>query len=750
MNKHLCQLVVILAGVGGLSNSSASGWQNRVFSWVPSVEYSVGDFLIHWENTLLDGALRVYHQDEPSRELWASIPGKAFIRGQQSDFDAHESRGSFVIRSEVIESLSIQTVSFLVTHNGALYIGGRLFNSWFTSHAYYIFAFRETDEGHLQFETILWDSDCVTGNCTDKYNQTKLVYSSFADEHFFGFGEQFSHFDLKGHVVPILSEEGGLGRGRQPMTFLANLMSSGSGGDAYTSYASIPHYLTSLGRSLFLESSEYSIFDLSDPESVELVVQSPRVVGRILYGKSPLELIERYTEYSGRMPALPDWFNEGAIVGMQGGTNALYHYWAMLEEYNTPLAAFWIQDWVGRRSTLLGSQLWWNWELDQEHYHSWDNLRSDLEDANIRIMGYVNSYLVDASSKENSSRNLLQEALDMDLLVKENNGDPYFVVGTVFDAAMLDLTNPQTTQWFKSVIQEELIEKGFSGWMADFSESLPFDAKLHSSEDAASYHNRYTEDWAKVNREAIREAGREGDIVFFNRGGYTRSPRYSTLFWEGDQYVTWDRHDGFKSSILGLLSGGLSGISLNHSDIGGYTTASRFGIGIRREEKLFLRWAEANAFTAVYRTHEGNQPDQNFQFYSNHTTLKHFARFAQVYQALAPYRKRLMLEAQEKGYPVVRHPYLEFPEDLEVLGLEFQWMLGSEFMVAPVTNKRDTHIDLYLPEGEWNHLWSGVAYDGGRWVRVDAPVGEPGVFYKGDSIDGASLREELIARKIIQ
>ena len=45
-----------------------------------------------------------------------------------------------------------------------------------------------------------------------------------------------------------------------------------------------------------------------------------------------------------------------------------------------------------------------------------------------------------------------------------------------------------------------------------------------------------------------RAAGREEDIVFFNRSGYIQSPRYSTLFWVGDQLVDWDEHDGIKSA----------------------------------------------------------------------------------------------------------------------------------------------------------------------------------------------------------
>ena len=55
------------------------------------------------------------------------------------------------------------------------------------------------------------------------------------------------------------------------------------------------------------------------------------------------------------------------------------------------------------------------------------------------------------------------------------------------------------------------------------------------------------------------------------RSGATFSAANTRLFWLGDQTVTWDEHDGLTTVIIGLLSSGLSGYSLQHSDIGGYT-----------------------------------------------------------------------------------------------------------------------------------------------------------------------------------
>src|SRR5215203_10922 len=164
------------------------------------------------------------------------------------------------------------------------------------------------------------------------------------------------------------------------------------------------------------------------------------------------------------------------------------------------------------------------------------------------------------------------------------------------------------------------------------------------------------------------QRGRGEDIVFFNRSGYTKSPRYSTLFWVGDQLVDWDEHDGIKSAVTGLLSSGLSGYSLEHSDIGGYTALDNPLLTYHRSKELLLRWIELGAFTTVFRTHEGNIPEVNHQIYSDRETL-----------------------TQER--------------------------YGS-----PQRGVNET---------------------------VSSPIGEPAVFYKEDSAEGARFREELEGRGLL-
>lgn len=57
-----------------------------------------------------------------------------------------------------------------------------------------------------------------------------------------------------------------------------------------------------------------------------------------------------------------------------------------------------------------------------------------------------------------------------------------------------------------------MIDFGLDGWMADFGEYLLTDCVLFSGEDAEKVHNSWPARWAKVNREALEETGKLGEI----------------------------------------------------------------------------------------------------------------------------------------------------------------------------------------------------------------------------------------------
>ena len=243
-------------------------------------------------------------------------------------------------------------------------------------------------------------------------------------------------------------------------------------------------------------------------------------------------------------------------------------------------------------------------------------------------------------------------------------------------------------------------------------------------------HNAWPPLWASVNAEAVAEKGLSGEIMFFMRAGFTGTQQYCPMLWAGDQSVDFSRHDGLNTVICGALSSGLLGNAYHHSDIGGYTSL----FGNRRTKEVFERWVDMAAFTPMMRTHEGNRPDENFQFDQDAGTIAHLARMTNIYRHLVPYLKSLVDEASNKGYPVQRPLFVHFEQDPNTYDIQDQYMYGSDLLVAPVHEQGVEEWKVYLPAGQtWINVWNKQEIQGGQYITVPAPIGKPPLFYRKNS-----------------
>lgn len=187
---------------------------------------------------------------------------------------------------------------------------------------------------------------------------------------------------------------------------------------------------------------------------------------------------------------------------------------------------------------------------------------------------------------------------------------------------------------------------------------------------------------------------------------------------------------------------GFSGYSQQHSDVGGYTTVLTYSdYNITRSPELLGRWGELAAVSsAVFRSHEGNIPSVNAQFYSNATTYQYYAYNARLFASLAKYRRHILeTECGPKGWPLLRSPVLYYPSDPRARQISYQsFYLGPSLYVAPVLDPDTFEVNVYLPgNGTFHHVWTGVTYNGGQDVVVSAPHGKPAVFL----VDGANSTE---------
>ena len=77
-----------------------------------------------------------------------------------------------------------------------------------------------------------------------------------------------------------------------------------------------------------------------------------------------------------------------------------------------------------------------------------------------------------------------------------------------------------------------MIDLGLGGWMADFGEYLPADgAVFNNNQSGRVLHNQWPMLWAQLNREAIEERNKTGEVVFWMRAGFTGIYSYYVECW---------------------------------------------------------------------------------------------------------------------------------------------------------------------------------------------------------------------------
>lgn len=72
-----------------------------------------------------------------------------------------------------------------------------------------------------------------------------------------GMGIGYTVVDLRGRLVPVLTTEQGVGRGLLPLTTVLDISYNRAGGNWHTTYAAVPHFVTSDGQDVSADNYEY-------------------------------------------------------------------------------------------------------------------------------------------------------------------------------------------------------------------------------------------------------------------------------------------------------------------------------------------------------------------------------------------------------------------------------------------------------------------------------------------------------------
>lgn len=330
-----------------------------------------------------------------------------------------------------------------------------------------------------------------------------------------------------------------------------------------------------------------------------------------------------------------------------------------------------------------------------------------------------------------------QEMLEQGFLVRTERG-----VRTNFEfegqTVYYDPTNPDARQYVWNKAKENYYTKGIKTFWLDQAEPeysvYDFDNYRHFLGPNLQVGNIYPRDYARTFFDGMRESGQENPVNLL-RCAWVGSQKYGALVWSGDIASSWS---SFRNQLAAGLNMGIAGLPWWTTDIGG------FHGGIPEDEsfrELFVRWFQWGTFCPVMRLHGDREPKSGNLSSSSGAPNEIWSYGLAVYEIcrkyllireqLRSYTRRLMAEAHEKGSPVIRPLFYEFPNDPQCWKLgATQYMYGDAYLCCPVVEKDMRKMKVYLPILESEEQWTSFTgvqsemrtWEGGSTVEVDCPL----------------------------
>lgn len=533
----------------------------------------------------------------------------------------------------------------------------------------------------------------------------KLFMRLHVDDHFYGLGEKALPLDKRRCRVTMWNTDAfGYRAGTDPL------------------YMSIPFVIVlrrGLAYGVFFDNPYRSVFDLgaTSEEWWSFEAEGGQIDFYVIYGPSVREVVERYTQLTGRAPLPPLW-----ALGHQQSRYSYYPQDRVVE-----IAERYRREGVPCDAIYLDIHY-----MDGYRLFTWDRKRFPSPRGmaeRLHAMGFKLVAIVDVGVKLDPSYGVFREGVLNDYFVKMPNGDLY--VGRVWPGlcAFPDFTKPEVRRWWGDLFKA-LLDEGVDGVWLDMNEPSIFDAPtrtmdveaLHAEGPHAKVHNVYALLEAQATYEGLLKLRPNRRPFILTRAGFAGIQRYAAK-WTGDNTSDWEH---LWLQIPMLLSLGLSGVPFVGADVGGFSG--------RPTPELLVRWYQVAAFTPLCRNHQCMGSYDHEPWFHGPAAKEAIRRVLDLRYKLMPYIYSLFYEHYVRGYPVVRPLLFEYPSDEEAYQIDDEFMVGPFLLVAPVLKEGSRSREVYLPAGRWYDFWTDRVCEGpGRRV-VEAPLDRVPLFVRAGAI----------------
>ncbi len=533
----------------------------------------------------------------------------------------------------------------------------------------------------------------------------------------FGGGERFDAVNLKGHTIDNIVEEKFCSQGGK-------------------TYCPMPFFFTDSGFGLYVDTGAATRFAFGQ----DICVTMPAGAETVLFAGAPGQIIADFMRLFGPAKLPPRWAFMPWISANRWDTQEKAEAQiALLEKYDFPAGVLVLEAWSDEATFYI-----WNGaqyapreggdfcyeDFTFPHNGPWPNpsaLVEKLHAAGLRLLLWqIPVYKKQGPEETVNAQNELDraQAATQKLCVQSADGAPYTIPpGNWFGGSMIpDFTNPATrAQWFAR--RKYLLDMGVDGFKTDGGEFIyREDLCFADGTPGAEMKNRYAQSYTAAYTGFLPE-----DTVLFSRAGGA-GQHTTPMLWAGDQQSTFEE---LRAQLRAGLSAAMSGIPFWGFDIGGFA-------GPLPSPELYLRATQTACFCPVMQWH--SEPDggqfrevMETRLCNNERSPWNIARdssdpdyldklrfYHKLRAKLLPYIYAQAQQCVAENRPLIYPLAYRWPEDAQTHGIENQFMLGSDYLVAPVLQQGTTQREVYLPGGSWREYFSGVNYAGGQTVVIQS------------------------------
>lgn len=522
-------------------------------------------------------------------------------------------------------------------------------------------------------------------------------FQAYDGERLYGLGQhQHGLFDQKGSVIDLVQRN---------------------------TEVAIPFLFSSRGYGLLWHNPAAGRVELGTSQTRWVAEATTQLDYWITTGQTPAEIMEHYADATGHAPAFPHWASGFWQCKLRYRTqDELLAVARGYKERGLPLSVIIIDffNW-----TLQG-----DWRFDPNDWPDPAAMVSELRSLGVELM--VSIWPTVNPLSENFA-----EMEQRGLLMRTERGIPAGMIfqdkrpeGPLF-VQYYDATNPEARAYIWEKVRTNYYQYGIKTWWLDACEPEvhpmePDHLRFHLG-NGATVANAYPLLHEQGFYEHQRQLSDE-PILNLCRSAWAGSQRYGAAVWSGDIDSTFA---ALQAQVRSGLNMALSGIPWWTTDIGGFYGGDIHSPAFR---ELVVRWFQYSAFCPLFRLHGYRNPErdtgamidsgeENEAWSFGPEAYAIIKELLFLRERLRPYVEEQMRLASEKGLPPMRPLFFDFPSDPACAGVDDQFLLGPDLLVAPVLHEGARSREVYLPAGaSWTDAWSGATYAGGKTISADAPL----------------------------